>query len=60
MNVRVTKVTATAGGSLAKKTNREDTKKKIIEGFCNIFIYKNHIHIMIPDMVKILGLVGEK
>ena len=28
MNVSVTKVTATAGGSLAEKTNREDTKKK--------------------------------
>ena len=60
MNVSVTKVTTTTGGSLVEKTNKEDIKNTIIEAFCDIFNSTNHTPIRNPDTVRKLGRVGGK
>ena len=41
MNIIVMKVTATAGGSLAGKLNKEYIEKSIIEVFCSRFNSRN-------------------
>ena len=54
------KGTATAGGSLLGRTNTEDIKNMIIEGFCGRFTSTNDTNIRIIYMVRGLGIVGEK
>ena len=41
------------------KTNKEDTKKTIIERLCDRFTSTNYTPIRSPDMVRRLGLVGD-
>ena len=60
MNVSVTKVTATVGGSLVGKTIKEDIKKTIIYGSYKRFTSANHTPIRSTYMAKRLALVYEK
>ena len=52
MNIIVMKVTATAGGSLAGKLNKEDIEKSIIEVFCSRFNSRNCTPIRSPYMAR--------
>ena len=60
MNVRVKKLMYTAVGSLVGEMNKEDTKKRIIEGLYNRLDSTNNNPIRSLYMVRRLGIVDSK